>query len=364
MSYILPAGSRRVDWIAEMEKTVKGDAHKMTRTAKSDKDLKKTSQDECPDECVEEQVDQGIEQEKPSQLDIEIADEAIENVDEGEDGEEVEMSQQDKLLDAIKDLPELKDQISEILTDVEEQVQEIAEETEGEVKDETKSDESNDDEVVKEVSDEKDNEEDNIEIEIKDDEGAVDVSQENDEIEIEIDDEGLIKEDCGVVTSSQKTKDGKKIRQRAQNQSVKQTVSDPQCSPDILDKVLKSSNNNEIMKLAIQNPNTPINTLYDVARNPSTPPDVLMALAQKGGKIAGLASQNPGFPKQHEASKATEVGPEDIVKKSDDKVAKNENNGFIKIAKLSPENRKALKSYWLALGFPSEYVEAMVKDYK
>ena len=37
---------------------------------------------------------------------------------------------------------------------------------------------------------------------------------------------------------------------------------------------------------------------------------------------------------------------------------------WVKIAKLSPENQKKTKEYWLMLGFPKDYVDAMVKDYE
>lgn len=59
----------------------------------------------------------------------------------------------------------------------------------------------------------------------------------------------------------------------------------------------------------------------------------------------------------------TDVGPEGIKKEGEDDFVEAQSNGFVKIAKISPKNRAALKEYWLALGFPGEYVEAMVKDY-
>jgi len=36
---------------------------------------------------------------------------------------------------------------------------------------------------------------------------------------------------------------------------------------------------------------------------------------------------------------------------------------WVKTAKLSPDNRKKVRDYWLMLGFPQDYVDAMVKDY-
>jgi ElaB/YqjD/DUF883 family membrane-anchored ribosome-binding protein len=68
-----------------------------------------------------------------------------------------------------------------------------------------------------------------------------------------------------------------------------------------------------------------------------------------------------------------EVGPEDLVKKSDEVcpscgkekcacVAKSKGE-FVRLAKLSPKNREAVREYWVALGFPKDYVDAMVKDY-
>jgi len=68
-----------------------------------------------------------------------------------------------------------------------------------------------------------------------------------------------------------------------------------------------------------------------------------------------------------------EVGPEDIVKKSKEAcpecgkevcscTAKSKGE-FIRLAKLSPKNREAVREYWLGLGFPKDYVDAMVRDY-
>lgn len=326
MSYIIPAGARRVDWITEMEKKAKGDSH-----------LVKTAQ------CIEDET-------IPSESDLEIADVVIEEgMGEAEDA--MEISQQDRLIDAIKDLPDLKEQVDEILEDVKEKVEEIAE---------TVEEAQDDKEEVKEEPKEEEKEVDEVEIEIKDDDEAVEISQENDEVEIEIDDEDIVKETCGVIASKGKVR----VEKKAQNQTVKQVASDPSSSPDVLAKILLSGNDIEAMKLAVQNPNMPINALYEVARNPSTSSDVLMAMAQRGGRVAELARKNPGYPMQQEGANATEVGPEDIVKTTYDKVAKTESSGFVKIAKLSPENRKSLKEYWMALGFPKEYVDAMTKDYE
>ena len=60
-----------------------------------------------------------------------------------------------------------------------------------------------------------------------------------------------------------------------------------------------------------------------------------------------------------------EVGPEDIVKKSeeDSSCTAKSKGEFVRLAKLSPKNREAVKEYWLGLGFPKDYVEAMVRDY-
>lgn len=60
-----------------------------------------------------------------------------------------------------------------------------------------------------------------------------------------------------------------------------------------------------------------------------------------------------------------DVGADDIVKKSKESCgcsAKSKGE-FVRLAKLSPKNREAVKEYWLALGFPKDYVEAMIKDY-
>ena len=37
---------------------------------------------------------------------------------------------------------------------------------------------------------------------------------------------------------------------------------------------------------------------------------------------------------------------------------------FTSLAALSPENRKEVREYWVALGFPTEYVDSMVQDYE
>lgn len=37
---------------------------------------------------------------------------------------------------------------------------------------------------------------------------------------------------------------------------------------------------------------------------------------------------------------------------------------WVKVAKLSPENRKKTRDYWLMLGYPQDYVDAMVADYE
>ena len=40
-------------------------------------------------------------------------------------------------------------------------------------------------------------------------------------------------------------------------------------------------------------------------------------------------------------------------------------SGFVEVAKLSPENKQFLKTYWKdILGFPADYVDAMVTDYE
>ena len=57
------------------------------------------------------------------------------------------------------------------------------------------------------------------------------------------------------------------------------------------------------------------------------------------------------------------VGPEDIVKRSKESCVAGNSNGFVRIAKLSPKNKTTLRTYWLGLGFPKEYVDAMIKDY-
>jgi len=67
-----------------------------------------------------------------------------------------------------------------------------------------------------------------------------------------------------------------------------------------------------------------------------------------------------------------EVGPEDIVKKSKEcpgcgkeicSCTAKSKGDFVRLAKLSPKNREAVKEYWLGLGFPKDFVEAMVRDY-
>jgi len=37
---------------------------------------------------------------------------------------------------------------------------------------------------------------------------------------------------------------------------------------------------------------------------------------------------------------------------------------FVKISMLSPENKAVLEKYWKSLGFPSEYVDSMLKNYE
>ena len=65
---------------------------------------------------------------------------------------------------------------------------------------------------------------------------------------------------------------------------------------------------------------------------------------------------------KEEGKEDEEAGPEDIFKKGKEAEASSKSN-FIRIAKLSPKNKTALREYWLALGFPKDYVDAMVKDY-
>jgi len=45
-------------------------------------------------------------------------------------------------------------------------------------------------------------------------------------------------------------------------------------------------------------------------------------------------------------------------------IVANESGRWVKTAKLSPDNRKKVRDYWLMLGFPQDYVNAMVKDYE
>ena len=54
---------------------------------------------------------------------------------------------------------------------------------------------------------------------------------------------------------------------------------------------------------------------------------------------------------------------DDLVKKSKEDVSAKSKGEFIRLAKLSPKNREAVKEYWLGLGFPKDYVDAMVRDY-
>jgi len=60
-----------------------------------------------------------------------------------------------------------------------------------------------------------------------------------------------------------------------------------------------------------------------------------------------------------------ELDEDDIVKKSKEACgcAAKSKGEFVRLAKLSPKNKEAIKEYWLALGFPPDYVESMVKDY-
>ena len=51
------------------------------------------------------------------------------------------------------------------------------------------------------------------------------------------------------------------------------------------------------------------------------------------------------------------------VKVEAKKVSADTNGKFLKIADCSPEVIKDVREYWLALGFPAEYVDAMTKNY-
>ena len=67
-----------------------------------------------------------------------------------------------------------------------------------------------------------------------------------------------------------------------------------------------------------------------------------------------------------------EVGPENIVKEGKEGcpecgketcVCAKSKGEFVRLAKLSPKNKEAVREYWLGLGFPQDYVDAMVRDY-
>ena len=66
-----------------------------------------------------------------------------------------------------------------------------------------------------------------------------------------------------------------------------------------------------------------------------------------------------------EPEEIEECGGSPAMAASDDAiVVANESGRWVKIAKLSPENKKKTRDYWLMLGFPQAYVDAMVKDYE
>lgn len=50
---------------------------------------------------------------------------------------------------------------------------------------------------------------------------------------------------------------------------------------------------------------------------------------------------------------------------NDKVVVAGEDRAFVKIASLTPENRKQIRTYWInVLGYDAEYVDAMVQDYE
>jgi len=56
---------------------------------------------------------------------------------------------------------------------------------------------------------------------------------------------------------------------------------------------------------------------------------------------------------------------DDDKEDSDNEKTASAEDDFVKFAKISPKNRKKLRNYWIsALGYPSEYVNLMTKDYE
>ena len=71
--------------------------------------------------------------------------------------------------------------------------------------------------------------------------------------------------------------------------------------------------------------------------------------------------------KKEEEKPEEKIEKESLAASSDIKSIKTgvPSGGFVEVAKLSPENKQFLKTYWKdILGFPADYVDAMVTDYE
>jgi len=192
----------------------------------------------------------------------------------------------DVALDAIKDLPGLKEKANELLDTIKEKVQEISDEVKEKVEEiavDTKEEEEEEDKGEEVKEEEKEDKGDEVKEEEKEDKGDEVKEEEKEEVvdEVEIDIGDEVKED------------------------EKEEVVD-EVEIDIGDEVKEDEKEDEIDDM---------------------------------------------------------VGPEDIVKRSKESCVAGNSNGFVRIAKLSPKNKTTLRTYWLGLGFPKEYVDAMIKDY-
>jgi len=104
---------------------------------------------------------------------------------------------------------------------------------------------------------------------------------------------------------------------------------------------------------------SPVVDEVEIELSPEAPAD---GVAKDGDEkketaIPGLKSEEP----KSEEPKSEEPKSEP----KEEKEASSDEPKFVRLAKISPENRKDLRDYWAnKLGFPKEYVDAMVADYE
>ena len=93
----------------------------------------------------------------------------------------------------------------------------------------------------------------------------------------------------------------------------------------------------------------------------------------KPSEIPGVKDEKKDESKDESKDEPKKDEPKDESKdeKKDEKPVEKESCStadaapvFVRVAKLSSKNRSDLREYWTSLGFPSEYVDAMVKDYE